>query len=513
RLAAMIGRGDEVQKLGSVLTHLANLGNDLGDEIAAAGWLGADGHVVGPVAIAPVADPAGFRAHLASELDQLQRELGAQGEGHGHLTVVTDETVGQPAAGPTAGDELRVWVSDAHRAVVVACTATAFNGIAAALGDGSQPFRDAPFHATIADRYAAGVDGLLAVDLGSMVRAHGGEERERLERLGLAGVQHLLLEQWSEGTTQRREAVLSFDGARHGIASWLAAPAPMGALSFFSPDSTAVAAFVMKEPALLLEDVLAGLSPEERERFATDRARFQSEHGWDPLDDLARPLGGEVAMGIDGPVVPQPAWKVVVEVYAPDRLQSGIERLVADADTQLRQHHEGTLTLAAEGDGWVIQRTRENGTQTPVHYRYQDGYLVASATAGLVDNALRYRAAGQGLLQSPRLRALLPPDRELNLSALWYQDLSGVLGPIAGVMKGLQGQAEGAQQQAMPAPLRDLAKQLGEAGPTAVFAYGEEDKIRLSSSSPRNPLGLIDMLLLKGAGMGPLAPHGREAED
>src|SRR5205814_296393 len=134
-------------------------------------------------------------------------------------------------------------------------------------------------------------------------------------------------EQSADGDSTHREAVLSFDGARHGIASWLAAPGPMGALSFFSPDSTAVAAFVTKEPSLLIADVLASLSADERAQFDEGRAKFEAEHGWDPIDDLAKPLGGEVAVGIDGPVVPQPAWKLVVEVYDPARLQVGIERL------------------------------------------------------------------------------------------------------------------------------------------------------------------------------------------
>jgi hypothetical protein len=299
----------------------------------------------------------------------------------------------------------------------------------------------------------------------------------------------------------------------------------MGALSFFSPTSTAVAAFVTKEPSLLLADILASFTAEERQEFENERAQFQREHGWDPVDDLASPLGGEVAVGIDGPLVPQPAWKAVIEVYDPARLQVGIERLVADVDAQLRQRGEGSLALVAQGDGWVMRRTRADATTSEGHYRYQDGYLVASATAGLVDNALRTRAGGSGLLQSPRLRELLPPDRQLNVSALWYQDLSAVVGPIAGVLKGLQGQAAAAAPDAAPpdgepAPqpppqMEALVKALGEsAGPTVVFAYGEEDEIRLSSSSPRNPLGLLDMLLLKGGNLGPFAAgaHARHVE-
>ncbi len=504
QLAAMVGQGEDVARLGTFLEHLSGLGNGLGEEIAVAGWLGTDGHVVAPVAIAPVADPAGFRAHLLAALPQLHEDLGGD-----HVFVVSDPAV------PATGDGVRVWVSDEIGAVVIACDDAGLAGMAAALADGAEPFRDTAFHQAIADRYAAGIEGLVGVDLNHVLLAQASSgDRETLQRLGLDGVQYLLLEQWAEGGTTRREAVLSFAGARHGIASWLATPAPMGALSFFSPDATAVAAFVTKEPSLLLADVLASLTEEERAKFDADRARFESEHGWDPVEDLAAPLGGEVAMGVDGPLAPQPAWKLVVEVYDPTRLQVGLERLVADVDSQLRQHDAGTLTLSAEGDGWLVRRTRAGGTSNDAHYRYQDGYLVASASNGLVDNALRTRAAGAGLLQSARLRSLLPPDQQLNLSALWYQDLSGVVGPIAGVLRGIAGQgAGGGKGEAAPPEIRQLLQQLGEgaSGPTVVFAYGEEDRIRLSSSSPRNPLGLIDMLLLKerrGTGAAPTAARG-----
>jgi len=310
QLAALVGNSGDVARLGGFLQHLAGLGSELGDEIAAAGWLSADGKMAGPVAIAPVDDPAGFRAHLLAALPQLRQDLGGD-----HVFVVTD-----PAA-PNAGEGLQVWISDELGAVVIACEGAALTQIAAALSDSAQPFRDAPFHQTITGRYAAGVDGILAVDLKSMMAAHAdSDDRDKLSKLGLDGVQHLLLEQWAEGNETKREAVLSFDGARHGIASWIAAPGPMGALTFFSPNATAVAAFVTKEPTLLLADVLAAFTAEERERFEADRARFQSEHGWDPIEDLAAPLGGEIAVGIDGPLVPTPAWKAVVEVYDPARL-------------------------------------------------------------------------------------------------------------------------------------------------------------------------------------------------
>ena len=52
------------------------------------------------------------------------------------------------------------------------------------------------------------------------------------------------------------------------------------------------------------------------------------------------------------------------------------------------------------------------------------------------------------------------------------------------------------------------ASELGQGGPTVVFAYGEEDSIRVSSSSPRSALGLADLFLLSNGGLGAMQEMG-----
>jgi hypothetical protein len=483
-LVRALGDGEQLARMGKLAESLADLGSDLGDELVATAWVGAGNEVVGPVALAELGNPARFRARLEDELADLRAEHPDM-----KVTIVDD-----PAAAAGAEDALFVWVGP--EALAIACDGAALAGIAAALDDATMPFRDAAFHATVAERYAQGVDGLLAVDLATILAMSSEPgSSERLARLGLSGVRHLLAEQWVDGEHTRRQAVLAFEGERQGIASWLAAPAPMGALGFVSPEATTVMSFVVKEPSLAIQDVLAALTSEEREKFETGRAEFVAEHGWDPIADLAEPLGGEFVFALDGPLVPEPSWKIVVEVYDPDRLQVGIERLVGDLDAQLREEGHGSVALASAGDDeWVITRVRESGSEMTAYYRYQDGYLVATPSPALLERALKHRATGQGLLQSAKLRSLLPPDAQVNLSALWYSDFSAVAGMLGGAM-------QGAQEQ-LPPELQRLAQELGEAaGPTVVFAYGEQDSIRLSSSSPRSALGLADFFLLGGSGL------------
>ena len=83
----------------------------------------------------------------------------------------------------------------------------------------------------------------------------------------------------------------------------------MGSLCFFSPDANFVSAFVVKSPVSILDEMVS-IKPE----LAQALADAQAKHGFDLRNDLIAPLGGEVAMGVDGPLLPTPSWKLVAEV-------------------------------------------------------------------------------------------------------------------------------------------------------------------------------------------------------
>ncbi len=122
-------------------------------------------------------------------------------------------------------------------------------------------------------------------------------------------------------------ATLSFSDTSHGMASWLAAPGPMGALEFISPDANGVAAFVVKEPVALVDDLMSALNAVDP-KFSEHLGEFQNETGLNIRDDFAKPLGGEFEFAVDGPLLPTPSWKMVFEVYDPAHLQQTLERVV-----------------------------------------------------------------------------------------------------------------------------------------------------------------------------------------
>src|SRR6202035_4247475 len=120
-------------------------------------------------------------------------------------------------------------------------------------------------------------------------------------------------------------------------ASWLAAPASMGSLEFVSPDASMVTSAVIKNPRSIMEEIFKMIGSGDA-NFTQDLAEFEAKTGVNVLNDMAAPLGGEVTMAFDGPMVPTPRWKLIVEVYDPATLQATVAKLIdsfnREANTQ-----------------------------------------------------------------------------------------------------------------------------------------------------------------------------------
>jgi hypothetical protein len=256
-------------------------------------------------------------------------------------------------------------------------------------------------------------------------------------------------------------------------------------VGFFSADANLVAAFAVKSPVDLLDELLT-LSPQ----LAASLAKAEAKHGFDMRADLAAPLGGEIALGLDGPLLPAPAWVLVAEVYDPARLQQTIAGAVQQANTELVAGGKPGLTLTSAANGGLTYYTvASSAPPVEVHYLFADGYLVAAPTQAALDRALAQRAAGTSLARSARLRGLLGSDGQVNVSALVYRNLPPILGSLGSVA------AQAATGQAFHgkggAPrLGGLFKGAGAGGPSLLYAYAEADRIVFAGHSDAGPMGL-----------------------
>ena len=330
------------------------------------------------------------------------------------------------------------------------------------------------FGARIAEAYTDGAGLLFAADLQRITRrvaaARPDARREQaLQRAGIDGLRYLVFERKQTGEETQTEAVLAFDGAPRGVASWLAAPAPMGALDFVSPGAEGAVAVVAKSPALIFDDLLSMLTS-VREGAPAGLSELEGKLDLHLREDLAETLGGEAALALDGPLLPTPAWKVVLEVTDPARLQSSLETLVRRAADEAQ--HAGRPGVALESED-VGGRTFHllRGLPFEIHYAFADGYLVAAPSRALVMRALQTRDSGDTLARSASFRGLFPPDRDVNVSGLVYQNL----GPL--VRSLLDTPGAGALSEQQKSAVEGVTR---GARPSILCAYGEPTAVRVA---------------------------------
>ena len=458
-----------------IVGRLAEFGDFLGAELAVAGYATGPGNFSGPVVLAEIVDSAGLRDFIERQLD------GISDGGHGELIFVED-----PFAPGSGEGRLLLWLAD-DLAVASSDAAEIVRVASIVLQGAENPFTGTDFHAEIAELYQDGAEILVAADLEGVVTTQvaGGAEGDagKFERLGFLDARHLLLEQKQLGPKTHHRASLTFSEARSGLASWLATPAPMGALDFISPDAQVVAAFVFKDPVKLLDDVY-GLM--EGAGGLGDLAEFEQRHGFSLRDDVAASLGGEFAVALDGPILPEPSWKVVLEVYDPARLQWTLQEAVAELNAHLQQEGRATVELVQEEVGGRVFYLLDTEL-AEIHYTFEDGYMVLGPSRTLLDRAIRFRDSGYSITDSSRFIALLPADGRNNFSGLIYQDLSGVMSSVAERLA--QGQLTEEQKSTLEAMQAESSPMLG-------YAYGDESSILVAASSENDALSSVLLYML-----------------
>ncbi len=460
------------RELEQLVERLRPLGSSIGDEIVATlteRTVTGDG---GPIVLAGLSDSAGFVSALQSEIARLATE------GKTPLALVAD-----PDGELPSDVAWLVWVEG--DLAVAATDAVDLRAAAAAVRDPeANPFRNTELSGRLEEAYSDGVAWLVGIDVHSMLASAGDDagEMQVLERFGLLDATTLIVEHHREDSRGATEASLDFADDRHGVAAWLAEPAPMGSLGFFSPQTAMVSAAVAKDAVEMFDDLVGTLASVDQEVLA-GLDEIRQETGIDLREDLAVALGGEGAFGIDGPILPVPSWKLVLEVYDPVRLQATLERAVAEVNRRLEAEGEPPLTLSSQNAAgvtfWVL-----SGSTSPVSVAWvmSDGYLVAGPTTAVLRHALMVRSSGVTLPSSGTLQNLLPPSPFTDCSALAYHHLGDLAQTAA--QAGLLGE--------LP-PGVDLTA-LGE--PSLFCVWAEPRRITVAGNGP----SLIEALPLGSLG-------------
>ena len=483
------GTGEEIDAL---VNSLRGLGEHLGREVIVAVSRDDDGDLTAPLILAQVERPAAFAATLATEVERLNAASNDE-----HLTII-----GDPASVPASDDhEVLLWL--AGDVFAAAIRPEELQALAARMANGPQAssFESTPFHGRLLEAYAQGAQWLAGLDAASIFGSalEDGMPSEALRFSGLSVVEHLIVERKQAENTVHTGAVLTFGAERSGALSWLAEPAPMGSLDFISPDANLAVSSVVEQPAAVMEQILTFLdevSPGVRPILEG----FERGYGIDLESDLAAPLGGEVTVAFDGPALPTPSWKIVVEVYDPARLQSTLDLLARRVGQTVVINGEPVVSIEQQTIGGrtyysVPQVAKVLGKMVAgFHFTYEDGYLLIAPSQALLDRAIQVRDNGYSLTDSSRFRDLLPPDGYVNFSAIAFTDV-GSLGDTISRFASAMGEGAGDGEE--------MLSQVGIAMvPTLTCAYGEPDRIRVVSTSQGGALAplLARMLGMSEAG-------------
>ncbi len=441
--------------IANVIEEMRAYGAALGDEIVLA-LPQRDGEVSEPVIMAELRDPQGFNAMVQADIRE-----------HGTDKVTLIEELPQAAltTASSGPDHMVLW--NRGDILVAAPGMQRLNEIASGLEAGRSPFHGSTFHDKLSQLYNDGADWIVAADLSTLIPSN----QQELETLGLADLQHIIGERKAKGDVTENRLVVTFDQPRQGLASWLAEPAPMGSLDFVSGNASFAAAFLMRDPSLVVQELFA-MAGATSGSFDNGLDEFEAETGIDLQDDFLAALGGEFAVAFDGPIVPVPSWKLILEVYDAGRLQATLGQMVDLINEQAAQAGMNLkgLEMREHPGRQPFYEIASLDVGLSVHYTYVDGYLVAGSSRGLINRALANRRNGITLVNSGRFQNALPADAEVHFSAVVYQDLGSVLGPLARTL-GAMTQNFSQDQQAI------LGQFAGDVDPSVTLAYGEPDRI------------------------------------
>ena len=467
------------EKIDQLLDRLQPIGEAIGAEAVVAVPVSSIRDQGMPLFMAELDDPAGFMDQLMAVIEEANTEAGGS-----TVAVLVDD----PLTASAGTAEVFMWVDG--KLFAASGNLSELQRLAHRVDDpASRSFMGSRLYNQLAETYAGGVSWLLGADLTAAIAEGTGEISEKdaamMDRLGMLDASTMVIERHRDGEWYATNAEVRFSNERRGIVAWLADPAPMGSLEFVSPGAYVAASAVTKDGIEMFDDLLEMASNIDETTLA-QLELFQQVVGIDLREDFAATIGGEATFALDGPMLPVPSWKLIVEVYDPGTLVHTIDRAVDLVNLQLAAGDMPQLVFeAAEGSGRTYYTIRRDGLDGQAVFANVDGYLVVAPSRALIDQSIAYRAAGTTLAGSGVFQALLPDNGFADCSALVYRDLGSLIDAIPPEMLG--------QLEFADALSDGLSQGL-------VCVFGENDRITASATGG-SLIGLASTLGMCGAQM------------
>ena len=342
----------------------------------------------------------GKRAELASALERLFAEAG------------------ESAAPYSISDDLMVVSnSPSHLAWALAH-----------LGQGA----GSPFATAIGERYRRGVGWLIGIDAPPLVTMASRDDAPPIEFAGMLGMKYLFLEQRAPAGAEENEVTFAFQGARTGMASWLADAGSGGAAEYLPSDALLAGYVSTREPLQLFEEFTAQLTRSEPD-FELGLGTVDEKLGAGFIRNLTAALGTEAALAVTGLSVSGPTWVMASLANDPAVIDSSLQKLVDAFNAELGPDEQGKRIVfeqeSAGGRTWSSMKP--GGLPLGIVWTYDRGYMVAASDRAVAERAIATRNGGFPLVWSPEFLGQLPSSAGLHPSAFAWLNTKGALGILS----------------------------------------------------------------------------------
>ena len=447
-------------KLEAALQDFADFSQFLGDEIAISGAM--DSRDPSVLLIAEVRKP-GLKAFLQRLLQEHAADTKTD------IRILEPQELATAADSKSSNSLVVLLRPDLLAASPDLATLRRFN---ARLDQGSRDFASTPFGQRVLQAYQGGAGIIGAADLHAMigkVPVTNPKDMLAVQNTGFSDVKYVVWEHKKVEGQPTSQAELSFIGPRRGIASWLAAPAPLESLDFVSPSAILAMSWVLKNPAQIFDDVQLLATAANPNGFAFVTQMEQGLH-LSLRDDILGTLAGEFTIEFDSLTPPTPVWKAIFRLKDPARFLRSLDVVLASMNLVPEASRDGD-------DTYFSLRIPSGNKTTRIGYAFVDGHLIVASAPAMVTEAVRLHRTGGSLAKSRKLRDALPPGRPVGASALIYED------PLA--VTSLQ------LQQVSPELAASFVQSAVSVPPLVICAYGEETAIREASSNAAADVGAV----------------------
>jgi hypothetical protein len=345
--------------------------------------------------------------------------------------------------------------------VVASVDLTTLRNFNSRLDRGSRGFVPTPFGQRVAQAYEGGATMVGAANLQEILKKVPQTSDRTFEHSGFADMKYVVWDHRSVAGRAINEAELSFIAPRHGIASWLAKPAPLGSLDFVSPKAMLAGTVLLVSPTQIFDDMKELSTGSNPSSFAA-LTKFEQALKLSLKDDLLRYLGGEITLELDNINPPKPEWKAIFKVNDPVRLQRTLSALLAAAHVEAEQINDAGVTFYTFG-------IPTGQMKFEIGYAFAEGYLVIASSQETVAEAIRLQRSGESLGKSKKFLAAIPPGHAAGASAMLFED------PVA--MAALQ------IRRFAPEMAGAFVQTGREIKPEVICVYGEQAAIRETSTS------------------------------